>query len=54
METLVTRERGRIYVKEHEEIAAAICAHDARRAEELMDRHIAVLCAAVEEQRNEN
>lgn len=54
MENLVTRERGRIYVREHEEIADAICARDARRAEELMDRHIAVLCEAVEEQRNEN
>lgn len=54
MDNLVTRERGRIYVKEHEQIAEAICSRDAHRAAELMHRHINVLCAAVEEQRSES
>lgn len=49
METLVTRERGRIYVKEHEEIARAICEHNAKKAAELMYRHTDKLCKAVEE-----
>lgn len=49
METLVTRERGRIYVKEHEEIAQAICSHDVEKAASLMHKHTDKLCKAVEE-----
>ena len=50
METLVTRERGRIYVKEHEQIADAICRHDVEEAAKLMNDHISTLCLAVGEQ----
>ena len=50
MDALVTRERGRLYVAEHEEIAAAICSHNAERAKDLMSKHITVLCDAVVEQ----
>lgn len=53
MEFLVTRERGRIYVKEHEKIAQAIQARDADLAARLMNEHIAVLGAAVAEQSGE-
>ena len=53
MEFLVTRERGRIYVKEHEKIAKAILARDADLAAKLMSEHIAVLGAAVAEQAEE-
>lgn len=53
METLVTRERGKIYVKEHEQIACAICEHDAEKAAQLMNAHIDELCSAVEEQARE-
>ena len=50
METLVTRERGRVYVKEHEQIAQAICDHDGEKAAQFMYAHIDELCKAVEEQ----
>ena len=50
METLVTRERGRGYVKEHEQIAQAICDHDGEKAAQFMYAHIDELCKAVEEQ----
>ncbi|MDP4110087.1 MAG: FCD domain-containing protein [Bacillota bacterium] len=50
IETLVTRERGRIYAKEHEEIATAISEHKAQTAEKLMFDHISELCSAVMEQ----
>lgn len=53
IETLVTRERGRIYVKEHEQIAKAISQHDAERAACLMKEHIATLSNAVAEQSDE-
>lgn len=52
-ETLVTRERGKIYVKEHEDIARAIQKKDAKKAAELMQTHIEELCAAIEEQSEE-
>ena len=48
METLVTRERGRVYVKEHEQIAQAICDHDGEKAAQFMYAHIDELCKAVE------
>lgn len=50
MDALVTRERGRLYVVEHEEIAKAICSHNADLAKELMNKHLTVLCDAVVEQ----
>lgn len=39
-ETLVTRERGSVYVVEHSDIADAIIARDAKRAGKLMGAHI--------------
>lgn len=50
VETLVTRERGNAYVKEHEAIAKAIEAKNARLAANLMEKHIEVLCDDIEEQ----
>lgn len=50
METLVTRERGSIYIKEHVAIAEAIRSHDSRLAAHLMDIHIKELYDAIEEQ----
>lgn len=38
--TLETRERGRVYVKEHEEIAEAIIARDSKHAASLMENHV--------------
>lgn len=53
METLVTRERGRIYVREHALIAQAIEERDEDRAASLMSEHIATLGRAVAEQADE-
>lgn len=53
METLVTRERGKVYVKEHEQITQAICNRNAEKAAQLMNDHISELCSAVEEQARE-
>lgn len=48
-ETLVTRERGKSYVKEHWQITEAIAARDSWKAAQLMSKHIDVLRYAVEE-----
>lgn len=50
IETLVTRERGSAYIKEHEAIAKAIESRNAKLAANLMEKHIDVLCDAIEEQ----
>lgn len=47
---LVTRERGRIYVQEHQEIVGAIYDMDCERAAALMENHIQELCDAIIEQ----
>ena len=48
-ETLVTRERGKHYAKEHWQIMEAINARDSWRAAQLMGKHIDVLRYAIEE-----
>lgn len=51
--TLVTRERGRVYVREHDEIAHAIEIRDAHKAARLMQAHVQKLCSAINEQASE-
>ena len=50
MESLVTRERGQAYAKEHAAIAEAIIAKDPVRAAKLMEQHIQVLSDAITNQ----
>ena len=50
IDTLITRERGDIYVVEHEDISNAIAAGDSAQAASLMDAHIDKLMTAVQEQ----
>lgn len=50
IETLITRERGDIYVVEHEDISNAITAGDGAQAASLMGAHIDKLLTAVQEQ----
>lgn len=52
-DTLVTRERGRAYVQEHEAITKAIAARQPDEAAELMNKHIQVLLDAIEDQADE-
>ena len=49
-QTLVTRERGRHYILEHEDIVAAIVSGDANRASAAMGEHIQTLINAIREQ----
>ena len=50
MEILATRERGGIYVVQHDDIAAAIEAHDGPLASQLMSQHMDLILRTVEEQ----
>ena len=50
IDTLITRERGDIYVVEHEDISNAIAAGDSAQAASLMDAHIDKIMTAVQEQ----
>lgn len=50
MESLLTRERGGVYVVHHENIADAIEARDAEKAARLMGEHMDEILSAVEEQ----
>jgi hypothetical protein len=49
-EKLVTRERGRVYIQEHEKITNAIIERDAEYAAKLMDSHISELYQAIGKQ----
>ena len=48
--TLITRERGVVYVQEHDKITKAIEARNPREAAKLMNEHIQVLIEAIIEQ----
>lgn len=50
METLLTRERGNIYVVEHDDITSALEERNEQRAADLMCAHLDAILSAVEEQ----
>lgn len=54
MESLITRERGGIYVLEHDEIARALEDRNEQLAVKLMEKHMEEIISAVEEQIQKN
>ncbi|WHH61238.1 FCD domain-containing protein [Petroclostridium sp. X23] len=53
METLLTRERGSIYVIEHDKITSALEARNPQHAADLMQMHLEAILSAVKEQVHE-